>query len=76
MPELPEVETTLKGITHSIIGQKIIRLIVRQGSLRWPVTPDISNIVQQQTVIDVSRRAKYLILKLSHGSILVHLGMS
>ena len=76
MPELPEVETTLKGITPSIIGQKIIRLIVRQGSLRWPVTPDISNIVQQQTIIDVSRRAKYLILKLSHGSILVHLGMS
>ena len=76
MPELPEVETTLKGITPSIIGQKIIRLIVRQGSLRWPVTPGISNIVEQQTVIEVSRRAKYLILRLSHGSILVHLGMS
>ena len=76
MPELPEVETTLKGITPYISGEKIIRLIVRQGSLRWPVTPDMSRIVEQQTVIEVSRRAKYLILRLSHGSILVHLGMS
>jgi len=76
MPELPEVETTLKGITPYISGEKIIRLIVRQGSLRWPVTPDMSRIVEQQTVVEVSRRAKYLILRLSHGSILIHLGMS
>jgi len=76
MPELPEVETTLKGIKPYISGQKIIRLIVRQESLRWPVTPQMSSIVEQQTVIEVTRRAKYLIIQLSHGSILVHLGMS
>ena len=74
MPELPEVETTLKGIKPYISGQKIIRLIVRQESLRWPVTPQMPSIVEQQTVIEVSRRAKYLIIQLSHGSILVHLG--
>ena len=76
MPELPEVETTLKGIKPYISGQKIIRLIVRQESLRWPVTPQMPSIVEQQTVIEVSRRAKYLIIQLSQGSILVHLGMS
>ena len=76
MPELPEVETTLKGIEPFIKEQKITRLIVRQGSLRWPVTEEIDVIVEGQTVIDVTRRAKYLIIQLERGSMLVHLGMS
>ena len=57
MPELPEVETTLKGIEPFIKEQKINKLIVRQGSLRWPVTAGIESIVEGQTVIAVSRRA-------------------
>ncbi|HIG67717.1 MAG TPA: bifunctional DNA-formamidopyrimidine glycosylase/DNA-(apurinic or apyrimidinic site) lyase [Porticoccaceae bacterium] len=76
MPELPEVETTLKGIEPFIKEQKINQLIVRQGSLRWPVTEGIESIVEGQTVIAVSRRAKYLIMQLERGSMLVHLGMS
>jgi len=76
MPELPEVETTLKGIEPFIKEQKINKLIVRQGSLRWPVTEGIESIVEGQTVIAVSRRAKYLIMQLERGSMLVHLGMS
>jgi|TARA_B110000285_G_scaffold32894_1_gene34405 formamidopyrimidine-DNA glycosylase len=76
MPELPEVETTLRGIEPWIAGQVIDQVTVRQGSLRWPVTPNMAEIVQGQTVVAVTRRAKYLIIQLEHGSMLVHLGMS
>jgi len=76
MPELPEVETTLRGIEPHISSQRIIALTVRQASLRWPVTENIQELVQGQKIHSVSRRAKYLIFKLDYGSILIHLGMS
>ena len=76
MPELPEVETTRRGIKPWVHQQKIVRLIIRQGSLRWPVTEGLPELVRGQIVVGVMRRAKYLILKLEHGSMLVHLGMS
>jgi len=76
MPELPEVETTLRGIEPHISSQQIIALTVRQASLRWPVTENIQALVQGQKIHSVSRRAKYLIFKLDCGSILIHLGMS
>ena len=76
MPELPEVETTLRGVEPWIAGQIIDLVTVRQGSLRWPVTEGIAEIVQGQTVVAVKRRAKYLIIQLEHGSMLIHLGMS
>jgi formamidopyrimidine-DNA glycosylase len=76
MPELPEVETTLRGIAPYVEGQKITDLTVRQPRLRWPVTDNIQDIVREQTVRQLSRRAKYILLQLDHGSILIHLGMS
>lgn len=76
MPELPEVETTLRGIAPYVEGQKIIDMTVRQPSLRWPVTDDIQDIVSGQTVRQLTRRAKYILLQLDRGSILIHLGMS
>jgi formamidopyrimidine-DNA glycosylase len=76
MPELPEVETTLRGVEPWIAGQIIDLVTVRQGSLRWPVTEGMAEIVQGQTVIAVKRRAKYLIIQLEYGSMLIHLGMS
>lgn len=76
MPELPEVETTLRGIEPAIAGQVIRRIQVRQGSLRWPVNPNLAQLVEGQTVRQLSRRAKYLLMHLEHGSMLVHLGMS
>ena len=76
MPELPEVETTLRGVEPWIAGQIIDLVTVRQGSLRWPVTEGMAEIVQGQTVIGVKRRAKYLIIQLEYGSMLIHLGMS
>jgi len=76
MPELPEVETTLRGIAPFVEGQKITELRVRQPSLRWPVTDNMHNIVRGQTVKHLARRAKYIIIKLPNGSVLIHLGMS
>ena len=76
MPELPEVETTLRGIEPWIADQIITQLNVRQGSLRWPVTPGLAKIAQGQKVCALRRRAKYLIMQLERGSMLIHLGMS
>lgn len=76
MPELPEVETTLRGIEPYVVSQQITQLTVRQPALRWPVTENIENLVQGQYIRCVKRRAKYLILQLDHGSLLIHLGMS
>ena len=69
MPELPEVETTRRGITPWVYNQRILRLIIRQGSLRWPVPDEMPELVEGQLVVGVFRRAKYLILKLEQGSI-------
>ena len=76
MPELPEVETTLRGIEPWIADQIITQLNVRQGSLRWPVTPGLARIAQGQKVCALRRRAKYLMMQLERGSMLIHLGMS
>jgi formamidopyrimidine-DNA glycosylase len=76
MPELPEVETTLRGIAPYIAGQKITEITVRQPQLRWPVTDNIQDIVRGQQVRQLTRRAKYIVLQLDTGSILIHLGMS
>jgi formamidopyrimidine-DNA glycosylase len=76
MPELPEVETTLRGIEPYVADSVVERLSVYNGSLRWPVTQGISDIVKGQRVLSLSRRAKYLLLQLEHGSMMIHLGMS
>ncbi len=75
MPELPEVETILRGITPHIQGATIEKAIIRTHQLRWPI-PEMNPFVEQQTIIDVSRRGKYLLVRLKTGTILFHLGMS
>ena len=76
MPELPEVETTLRGISPLLSNALINQLMVRQPSLRWPVTPGLAEIVRGQKLHSLHRRAKYIIMQLDHGSMLIHLGMS
>ena len=76
MPELPEVETTLRGISPLLSNALINRLTVRQPSLRWPVTSGLAEIVKGQKLHSLHRRAKYIIMQLDHGSMLIHLGMS
>jgi len=75
MPELPEVETTLRGIKPSMQGQRIARVTVRDPRLRWPVPEDVSK-AEGQPVIGLRRRGKYLLIELQQGGLIIHLGMS
>jgi len=74
MPELPEVETTRRGIEPHLVGETILHAIVRNGRLRWPVSSEIHSLSDRR-VISVQRRAKYLLLELESGWIIIHLGM-
>ncbi|MCK5829581.1 MAG: bifunctional DNA-formamidopyrimidine glycosylase/DNA-(apurinic or apyrimidinic site) lyase [Methylococcales bacterium] len=77
MPELPEVETTCRGISPHITGKKIAEVIVRQRQLRWPIPENINEILRNLVINKVSRRAKYLLLETNKVStVLLHLGMS
>jgi formamidopyrimidine-DNA glycosylase len=76
MPELPEVETTRRGITPHIENNSIEKIVVRNRSLRWPIPTGLNNKLQQQKIRAVSRRAKYLLLKTDVGTLIIHLGMS
>lgn len=76
MPELPEVETTRRGIAPFCEGQTVARVTVRNPSLRWPVPSDLAGRLEGQVINSVDRRAKYLFLNLDHGTVIVHLGMS
>ena len=76
MPELPEVETTRRGLAANVVGLVIDRVVIRESRLRWPVSPDITQMLPQQVIESVKRRAKYLLIKTPPGTLLVHLGMS
>jgi formamidopyrimidine-DNA glycosylase len=76
MPELPEVETTLRGIKSSVLNQTITHVIVRHRGLRWPIPTGLEKTLQNQTVRQLSRRGKYLLLTFDHGTLILHLGMS
>ena len=75
MPELPEVETTLRGIEPYLRNREIQRIDVREPRLRWPVPGAVQRACQQR-VQSVRRRAKYILIELENGSLLLHLGMS
>lgn len=75
MPELPEVETTRRGIAPHLLGQAIKRFVVRQPKLRWPVSPELAQLTGAK-IEAVQRRGKYLLLETVHGTALMHLGMS
>ena len=76
MPELPEVETTRRGIAPAVEGRRIDTLIVRNAALRWPVPDELPALLAGQTVTAVRRRAKYLLFDVEPGTALLHLGMS
>ena len=76
MPELPEVETTRRGIAPELVGRRIENLVARVPALRWPIPPSIARAVRGRTVHDVARRAKYLLVHTDPGAIVLHLGMS
>jgi len=75
MPELPEVETTCRGIRPHVEGNSIISVDVSNSRLRWPVSEEIHQI-DKVKITSVRRRAKYIIIDLTDGHLLIHLGMS
>ncbi len=86
MPELPEVETTRRGIAPHVEHQKIKQLVIRDGRLRWPVPAVLPGLVKNKHIGEISRRGKYLLIPVLEskgknqgeliGNMLVHLGMS
>ena len=76
MPELPEVETTRRGLAPHLRDQMIHGVILRRRELRWPIPDEVSTQLPGQRITDVRRRAKYLLLDTDAGSALLHLGMS
>jgi formamidopyrimidine-DNA glycosylase len=76
MPELPEVETTRRGIEPHVVGRRVLRVVVRNAQLRWRVPKSLVQQLPGQRIDAVTRRAKYLLLGTRAGNVIVHLGMS
>ncbi|XZG70126.1 bifunctional DNA-formamidopyrimidine glycosylase/DNA-(apurinic or apyrimidinic site) lyase [Chitinibacteraceae bacterium HSL-7] len=76
MPELPEVETTRRGISPHLTGLRVTDVVVREHRLRWPVPDELAQKLIGAELLAVRRRGKYLLFDFPHGSMLVHLGMS
>ena len=76
MPELPEVETTRRGVSPHVSGATISDVVIRDHRLRWPVPVDLPQRLRGRRVHAVHRRAKYLLFRLDGDTLLLHLGMS
>lgn len=76
MPELPEVETSRRGIAPHIEGETVSRVVVRDRRLRWPVPTELDREMPGATIRSVGRRAKYLLIETDAGTAIMHLGMS
>jgi formamidopyrimidine-DNA glycosylase len=76
MPELPEVETTRRGLAPHLENALVTGVAIRCERLRWPFPENLQQILCGQTVLALKRRAKYLLLEFNHGTLILHLGMS
>lgn len=76
MPELPEVETTLRGLSPHLTGQRVTTVVVRHPQLRWPIPADLPALLRGRAIVALHRRAKYLLIEFAHGTLILHLGMS
>jgi formamidopyrimidine-DNA glycosylase len=76
MPELPEVETTRRGVAPHVVGRRICALRVYDRRLRWPVPAGLAKRIAGRTVDALDRRSKYLLFRLGTGTLLVHFGMT
>lgn len=76
MPELPEVETTRRGIEKHVINKQIFDVILRTKKLRWPIPARLKTNLKDQSISAVNRRGKYLLLTTGKGTLIIHLGMS
>jgi formamidopyrimidine-DNA glycosylase len=76
MPELPEVETTLRGLSPLITNKTVTRVNIYQENLRWKVPRHIPSTIKNCKVKGIERRGKYLLIRFDAGFLLMHLGMS
>ena len=76
MPELPEVETSRRGIEPYILHKTVTDVVIRQRKLRWPITPTLKSQLTNQVINEVDRRGKYILLRTDVGTVIIHLGMS
>jgi formamidopyrimidine-DNA glycosylase len=76
MPELPEVETTRRGLEPHIVDQTIAKIVIRSPKLRWPIPQSIAKDLPGKKVLSITRRAKYLLVNFDSGTLIMHLGMS
>lgn len=77
MPELPEVETVLRGLSPHVAGKRLCGARVREPRLRWPVAPDLDGRLAGRSIVSLERRGKYLLFHLTDASsLIIHLGMS
>ncbi len=76
MPELPEVETTLRGLAPHLTGRQVRNVVIRNPQLRWPIPANLPRLLHGQTIRQLRRRAKYLLIGFDHGTLILHLGMS
>ncbi|MDP8984071.1 MAG: bifunctional DNA-formamidopyrimidine glycosylase/DNA-(apurinic or apyrimidinic site) lyase [Pseudomonadota bacterium] len=76
MPELPEVETTRRGIAPALMGRRAIDVVVRDRRLRWPIPAHFETALRHQTIRRIDRRAKYILIGFDTGTLILHLGMS
>ena len=76
MPELPEVETTRRGLAPHLEGVTLTGVVIRTPRLRWPIPENLPELLSGQAIISLKRRAKYLLLDCKSGTLILHLGMS
>lgn len=76
MPELPEVETVLRGLKPQLKDLKINNVIIRQKKLRWVIPEDLTKKITNKTIKTIKRRGKYLLVSFDNGTLILHLGMS
>ncbi len=76
MPELPEVETTCRGLSPHLLGRRVTAVSVRKRQLRWPIPRSLDTHLTGQEILSVTRRAKYLLIATHAGTLISHLGMS
>ncbi|HET6607681.1 MAG TPA: bifunctional DNA-formamidopyrimidine glycosylase/DNA-(apurinic or apyrimidinic site) lyase [Rhodopila sp.] len=77
MPELPEVETVMRGLQARLEGRVLCRVMAHRPDLRWPMPANLAGHMIGARVVGFRRRAKYILMRLDNGwSVLLHLGMS
>ncbi|HZV82975.1 MAG TPA: DNA-formamidopyrimidine glycosylase family protein, partial [Geobacteraceae bacterium] len=76
MPELPEVETTRRGLAPHLTGRTMAAITLRAEKLRHPLSPELSSLLPGRKIEGVTRRGKYLLLECTGGTLLIHLGMT